>query len=244
MNVSIEVCVDTCNPVDSQISAATDGGADTIEICEDLSVDGLTPAVSDIEKAILTRDTHNSDMKIMTMIRPRDGGFVYSQSEIKEMEKQIELAAKAGADGVVFGLLLEETNEVDVASTQRLVGLAKNLGLIVTFHRAIDATPDFSEALFSIIDSGANRVLASCTKWGSGLIATDGASELNRLIKQAGDDIQVIAAGGVNPNNAKELADMLQGEQPVFLHAYSGAQQDGVTTAESVRKLVQAANLK
>ena len=47
-------------------------------------------------------------IKVMVMIRPRPGDFTYSPEEIRSMVMDIEAAASAGADGVVFGVLTTE----------------------------------------------------------------------------------------------------------------------------------------
>ena len=51
------------------------------------------------------------------------------------MLKDIEIARKLGADGVVFGCLTAE-GEVDLPVMQKLMEAAQ--GLSVTFHRAFD----------------------------------------------------------------------------------------------------------
>jgi copper homeostasis protein len=48
------------------------------------------------------------------MIRPRSGDFAYSSDEFIEMLKSIELVKASGAAGVVFGILLANTKQIDV----------------------------------------------------------------------------------------------------------------------------------
>ena len=52
------------------------------------------------------------------MIRPRTGDFLYTDAETEVMLEDISLFKKAGAQGVVMGLLKSD-GTVDVARTMR-----------------------------------------------------------------------------------------------------------------------------
>ena len=133
------------------------------------------------------------------MIRPRGGDFVYDVFEEEIMRKDIDLAKKLGADGVVLGVLLAD-GTVDVARTKSLVNYASPMK--VTFHRAFDLTPDPMKALKAVIETGAERILTS----GQKATAVEGISLLEQLSKEAGDRIEIMAGGGVNHENAAQLA--------------------------------------
>jgi len=121
-----EACVETFE----EAVLAEKRGANRIELCSDLASDGLTPSVELMRKTCATLK-----IPVMVMIRPRAGNFVYSEEEIDQMKTEIDLAKKAGAAGVVFGLLNKE-NQIDVHNTSVLAEYAKPLP--VTFHKAID----------------------------------------------------------------------------------------------------------
>ena len=72
------------------------------------------------------------------------------------MLKDIEIARRLGADGVVFGCLTAD-GEVDLTSMQILMEASK--GLSVTFHRAFDVCRNPQKALEEIIELGCNRRL-------------------------------------------------------------------------------------
>ena len=102
-----EACVETFE----EALLAEKQGANRIELCSDLANDGLTPTFDLMKKAC-------SELKIpvMVMIRPRAGNFIYSKDEIVHMKTDIDLAKKARAAGIVFGLLTPE-NKIDVEKT-------------------------------------------------------------------------------------------------------------------------------
>ena len=89
-----EVCVETLQ----EAVLAEKLGANRIELCSDLHLDGLTPSFELMKQACSVLK-----IPVMVMIRPRAGNFVYAQEEISRMKSEIDLAKEAGAAGVVFG---------------------------------------------------------------------------------------------------------------------------------------------
>ena len=145
-----EICT---NSVESCL-AAQEGGADRVELCAGIPEGGTTPSYGEIAIAreVLTHT------RLHVIIRPRGGDFLYSDIEIRTMLKDIEMARKLGADGVVFGCLTAE-GEVDLPVMQKLMEAAQ--GLSVTFHRAFDVCRNPQRALEQIIKLGCNRILTS-----------------------------------------------------------------------------------
>ena len=132
------------------------------------------------------------------MIRPRGGGFVYSDDEIDQMLRDIERARSTSAAGIVTGVLTPDAR-VDVERTGALVNAAS--GLPVTFHKAFDSTDNLPEALEQLIQIGVSRVLTS----GGAPTALEGASAIADLVDRARDRIAIIAGGGVREHNVREL---------------------------------------
>src|ERR1035437_4449723 len=126
----LEMCVDS---VDSALTAAK-GGADRIELCSDLTEGGITPSSGLIQSV-----RAGVDVGLYVMIRPRGGDSLYSDNEFELMKLDILETKRLGADGVVLGLLTAD-GQVDLPRTEKLVRLAAPMQ--VTFHRAIDMTPD------------------------------------------------------------------------------------------------------
>ena len=144
--ISVEVCIHSKDDayVSRSVNNAWKGGAERIELCAHMELDGLTPAVKHIE---LAREAFRDRPGLLPMIRPRGGDFFYCRDDIDLMERQIKAAAIAGADGVVIGVLDQRTSAVHKPYSERLVGMAREHELSVSFHRAFDATPDWQFAL-------------------------------------------------------------------------------------------------
>jgi copper homeostasis protein len=168
-------------------------GMDRIEFCADYILGGITPSIEDF--MILRKSFSKA---IYVMIRPRGGDFVYSQSEILEMEQSIAQFIKLGADGFVFGVLTTD-NQVDIAINKQLV--AQSNGLPVSFHRAFDRTANPFEAMELIIQCGFQNILSS----GRQSCVLDGKNLLVDLQKQADNRITFIAGGGVRSGNLKTI---------------------------------------
>jgi copper homeostasis protein len=189
MPIVIEICSES---VESAV-AAQKGGASRIELCRDLSVEGLSPTVQSIRDA--RKQLH---LPLHVLIRPRDGDFVYSDEELYRMEREVLEAKEAGADGVVIGVLKRDRT-VDEDRLARLVDLARPMK--VTFHRAFDVCSDRFNALEFAIRIGMTHVLTS----GGEVTAERGVRVLKDLVAKAAGRISIIAAAGVTASNVKQL---------------------------------------
>lgn len=188
--MTIEVCAYS---LESCINAQA-GGAKRIELCGGPGEGGTTPSAGLIE---LVRE--HIQIELYVMIRPRGGDFVYDIFEEEIMKKDIALAKKLGADGVVLGILHPD-GQVNIERTRDLIEFAHPMK--VTFHRAFDLTPDPHKALKAVIAAGASRILTS----GQKPRAIEAVELLGKLSKEAGSAIEIMAGGGVNHLNAAELA--------------------------------------
>jgi copper homeostasis protein len=236
---AIEICIDATDLAQTRTSVenAYAGGADRIELCASMHIDGLTPAQNCIETA---RTAFLGRPGMVVMIRPRGGHFFYDRAELEQMRRQIAIAADAGANGVALGALTEDSQRLDTAMAE-LVSHAKRLGLAVTLHRAFDATPAPHETLETAIALGVDRILSSGSAWGSSAGAMEGLPALKALCQQAKGRIEIVAAGAIGPENAAAIVQRLtQFSSPVSLHSYSGAQKNGVVSQQLVRSLKRA----
>jgi copper homeostasis protein len=188
--MDLEVCIDS---VESAI-AAERGGAKRVELCSDLLEGGITPGAG-----LIACVRRHIAIELFVMIRPRGSDFCYSDFEFEVMKEEIGHARSLGADGVVLGLL-DKDGRVDVDRTAQLVELAGPLA--VTFHRAIDMTPDLHEALDQVIAAGASRILTS----GGAPTVLRGMEEIARMVQSAQGRIAIMPGGGITPANIADLA--------------------------------------
>lgn len=201
--------------------AAETGGADRVELCSDLGCGGVTPA-----QHLTAGEFRSFAIPVFVLIRPRGGNFNFSADEFELMRRQIEQAKQAGASGVALGVLLPD-GRVDVERTRALVALARPLA--VTFHRAFDETPDLSEALERVIETGADNLLTS----GGAPDVLAGAESIARLQRQAGERIHIIAGGGLRLAN---LAELVRRSETFSLHGSlirSNGNANGTTGADT-----------
>ncbi|BEI90551.1 uncharacterized protein CcaverHIS019_0306210 [Cutaneotrichosporon cavernicola] len=187
MPFPLEVCIDS---LDAALAAAPHlRPGDRFEVCSSLLAGGgLTPSMG----LVLMLRELMPEIKLMVMIRPRPGSFVYTPAEVDVMLEDIRAVKVSGAHGIVFGCLLRDGN-VDVATAKRLAKAAHPLP--VTFHRAFDVTPDWHAALEDIANiPGITRILTS----GHMATALDGAAELRQLANFAPAHLSILPASGIN----------------------------------------------
>ncbi len=195
--------------IDSAIAAAK-AGADRLELCENPQDGGTTPSYGFMKTV-----RELVAIPIFPIIRPHGGDFLYSESALGVMQKDIALAKELGFEGVVLGLLNAD-GTIDVERTARLVELAYPME--VTFHRAFDRSNQPLEALEAIIQTGCSRILTS----GQQPNAFDAKELIHQLVQQASERIIIMPGSGVRASNIQALAN------------FTGAQE----LHSSARKLV------
>ena len=213
----LEVCTGNL----ASVIAAVKGGAERIELCSALSLDGLTPSIGLLK---YVRQTF-PELKIHVLIRSCEGGFVYSKDDLETMLLDIH-EASAYADGIVCGALTPE-GDIDTEALRLMVEASE--GKPFTFHRAFDKCRNPQEALEQIIDAGCKRILTS----GQQPSAEQGISLLHELNKQANGRIIIMPGGGVNEKNARLILDQT-GCMEIHGSCSSGS---GITSAERVSQV-------
>ena len=182
----IEVC---CSSL-SEAREAAAGGARRIELCSAITCGGVTPSHGTIEAIVKA----NLDIDINVLIRPREGGFYYTDEEVATMCRDIEFCRKMGVHGVVIGALTRN-GEIDIEACRRMIDAAGDLS--ITFHRAFDVCCDAGKALEQIISLGCDRLLTS----GQKPSAAEGAELIAELVRQAAGRIIIMPGAGINPQN-------------------------------------------
>ncbi|MFO1522669.1 MAG: copper homeostasis protein CutC [Kiritimatiellia bacterium] len=182
--MSLEICIDS--PASARAAAL--GGADRVELCDNLPDGGTTPSLGMIRavRAAFPR-------KLMVIIRPRGGDFLFDADETAAMLHDVRAARDAWADGVVIGCLRAD-GAVDREACARLVEAAGPLDLT---YRAFDMEPRPAGG-----PRGRGRPRHPPHPHSGG--APDvpaGLDAITRLVRLAGDRVSLMPGGGVTPAN-------------------------------------------
>lgn len=193
MLTPLEVCVDSIESA----RIAERAGATRIEVCGGLAVGGLTPSYGLLEQ------TAELTIPKMLLVRPRDGDFVYTSSEIDTQLRDIRFALRQGwVQGVVIGFLTPR-GYVDEEACRFVIEQVRSISSSaeIVFHRAIDETPDPIGTLRSLVSIGFDRVLTS----GGAATAMQGAEVIRQMVALSEGRIEVMAGGGVSVGNLEDL---------------------------------------
>lgn len=186
--ITIEVC---CASVDDAVRAY-EAGADRIEFNSALFAGGLTPSIGSVLEV-----RERVPIPIICMIRPRPGGFYYTDLEFETMLCDAAELAKTGVEGFATGCLTQD-GSLDAERNAKLVEAAS--GKEMVFHRAFDIMRDTpEEALPALARIGFKRILSS----GREPTVIEGVEMLKRCVQIGG--IEILAGGGVRPHNVMEI---------------------------------------
>lgn len=197
----IGVEVVCCSPSDCE--AAERAGATRIELCGAILAGGLTPSLGLFEEC-----RASTALPIMVMIRPREGGFLYSDAEYRQMERDVDEFGSRRAYGVVFGIL----NADGSIDEPRMGALRQRAGAMQAMcHRAFDVTPDPLLGLDALARAGFDRVLSS----GQERDIRQGMPLLQRMFAHAGGRIEIQPCEHIRADNARFVIESLR---PKSLH--------------------------
>lgn len=186
----LEVCVDS---VESAI-AAVRGGADRLEVCSNLVIGGTTPGIS-----LFQQIRKSCDVALHVLLRPRYGDFLYTDREFQMIAEDGKRFLDLGADGIVAGCLNPD-GSLDLGRMKQLRALAGKHH--VTLHRAFDLCLDPEGTLEEAVELGVDTILTS----GQEESCIQGKELLGRLIRQAGERIEILVGSGVNAEGIAGLA--------------------------------------
>lgn len=200
---------------------AAQAGADRIELNSGLALGGLTPSMG-----MLRRVMEDCPIPVIPMLRPRGAGFCYSQAEMEELLLDLELLLAFDIAGVAFGFLTEDC-QIDMARSKRVVDRLHAAGKLAIVHRAFDNTQNMHAAAEALIALGVDRVLTS----GQAVHAGAGIAALADLQRQYGQDLEILPACGVRPENARAI---LEGTGCFQLHSSCKVYAQDKTTVNKV----------
>lgn len=205
------------------IQLAREFNFDRIELCQNLEQGGMTPSIGFIEYALANGlETH-------VLIRPRSGGFRYSEDEVEIILRDILECKSIGVKGVVVGVL-DERDLICKRSLEKI--MSHSDGLDVTFHRAFDDTYEFEKSLDILIDFGVKRVLSA----GLARNVELGLHVLKGMTDYANGRIEIMSGGGVNISNILKIKHEVK---PAAIH-FSGTNKaevdEGSMFSETILK--------
>lgn len=210
--MNIEICTASLQSVRNAVK----GGAQRVELCCRLETGGLTPPMEWIDECKAL------GLECRVLIRCRDGNFVYSDEEYRQMLSEIAQCKAHGADAVVIGFLRQD-GSIDVDKTREATQIARPMS--VTFHRAFDECADPERALEEIISCGCDKLLTS----GHEPTAEQGMDLLKKLVAQADGRISILAGSGVSFKNVQKIKQYTGVSE---LHGSCKRTIDGVTDTD------------
>lgn len=204
MNSSAHILLEVCIQSPADCEAAARGGADRVELCQAIELGGLTPS-----PGVIAATCASSPLPVIVLARPRPGDFVYSSVEVDVVKRDLEHLAESGASGAAVGALTRD-GDVDLCALDAWVDAKGDLELV--FHRAFDSCRAPLEALALLADRGVRRVLTS----GGAATAAEGAENLAAWIDAAEEDLEILPAGSIRPENVAGLIAKTCAEQVHF----------------------------
>ena len=190
LNFTKEACVDS---IDDAIRVEKNG-ANQIELCSRLDLDGLTPS-----KKLILQTIRRVSIPIKVMIRSRPGNFTYDQNDFNTMLDSIEFCQKNGINEIAFGAL-NSKRKIDEKIINQIV--SKYTGLNITFHKAIDLVDNQINEIQKLLKF--NQIKAVLTSGGQ-KNAVDGQVNIKKLSERFKDEIDIIAAGSITNKNIKKI---------------------------------------
>ena len=194
--IFIECCVESL----SEALIAEKRGADQLELCSDLTNDGLTPDTALTEK---TLETISIPLKVM--IRHRKGDFFYDKSDMSIIRNQINSMKLIGIKHIVFGSLTH-LNRINLEQIKMVSEWAYPMN--VTYHKAIDLSENFFEDTELLLQF---KNVKSLLTSGQASTAEKGYLTLKRLLADFGKNIKIISACNITDKNLNKIHNMIRG---------------------------------
>lgn len=186
----VEIC---CGSADD-VFQAKKAGADRVELNSSMFLGGITPSIGEFQVA------KKAGLPIMAMVRPREGGFCYTDIEFETMLMDAKALLEAGADGIVFGFLHQD-GTVDKSRCAKMMEVIGDH--ISIFHRAIDVVPNWKDAMDILIELGVTRILTS----GQEPSVHYGVETVRQMNEYADGRIEILPGAGIRLNNVNEILE-------------------------------------
>ncbi len=192
----LEVC---CGSYEDAMSAQM-AGAKRIELNCALELGGLTPSIASLELV-----KQFTDLSTICMVRPRSGGFCYTELEFEQMMREAKTLLEAGADGLAFGFLKADRT-IDMDRTALFAYMCHEYHAEAVFHRAFDclgceSREEIEKALDKLAACGIDRILTS----GMYPSAYEGIDVLKTIVELSNGRMEILPGCGVTSSNVEEI---------------------------------------
>ena len=199
--ILIEICIGNI----TDALAVSKYPVDRIELNSAIELGGLSPSVETLRYL-----KERIPQKIVCMLRPRGGDFLYDDAEYEVMKKDAENFLQNGADGIVFGFLRED-HTVFEARAKEMASLAHRYGKEAVFHKAFDETPDLKGSAKILTDCGIDRILTGGKAPYPDIVK--GAQDIQELNREFGERVTFLPGGGVRVGNVNDVLDISGSKQ-------------------------------
>ena len=194
LNFTKEACVDNIHDAIN----VEKNGADQIELCSRLDLDGLTPS-----RKLILQTIRKVSIPIKVMIRSRPGNFTYNQDDINTMLDSIDFCQKNGINDIAFGAL-NSKRKIDEKNINQIVSKYKRLN--ITFHKAIDLVDNQIDEIKRLFKF--KQIKAILTSGGQEN-AIKGQKNIKKLFERYKNKIDIIAAGKITNKNIIKIHNSL-----------------------------------
>lgn len=193
----IEACVGSF----TEAILAQSRGADLVELCGRLDLDGLTPSKEDVLQCM-----SHLKIPVKVMIRPFPTFFDTDQAQLDAALQQIEEMSQLGVAHFVFGFTrgISGGKRLDLKAIQQLAARVPSQS--ITIHKAIDICQDpVAEAKALLEIDEVTHILTS----GGAKTAMQGIKVIDAMNEITGPKISIIPAGSILESDIAQHHELL-----------------------------------
>lgn len=174
-------------------------GADQIELCDRLDLDGTSPSLEMVKNVC-----SGIDIPVKVIINPKPFNYTYSTKDLENILTYLEGLNRLPVKGIVFGPLTKE----GIPDLDAVKLIAQNTTLPITYHKAIDNSYNIYESIALLKDQNIIQFILSS---GGERTAAHGIRTLTKIKHLLADSaIQLIAAGKIDDNNLNAIHSKLK----------------------------------
>jgi copper homeostasis protein len=220
----MQICVEVCVASIECAQIAQHAGAHRIELNTALELDGLSPT-----PGLLMGVLENTQLPVISMVRPRSGDFCYSDAEWKILKEDASWMLDMGARGIAVGCL-DENRQIDESRLDEIRELAHDREVV--FHLAFDEISDWKNAVDVLVQHQIDRLMTR----GRMPTALAGAAQIRQVIEYAGNRIEVLPAGQIVSSNVKTIVEKTGCNQ---IHgSFSSGVENGATPGKRLLQIM------